>query len=109
MSPAKVAAQRADATPPSETPHWAEGAGKEGACGSRPSAIAGVVAPSPVTKKVMMAPGPGGTKLSLQEMTPPALALTTSAAVGLLGQVKMAGTVLPTVKVTGAVAMPWYS
>ena len=57
----------------------------------------------------MMAPGPGGTKLSLQEMRPPALALMTSAAVGLLGQVKMAGAVLPTVKVTGAVAMPWYS
>src|SRR3954454_23057819 len=93
---------------PNDTPHRADRAGK-GAPASRPSSIAGVVAPAPVTKKVMTEPGPGGTKFALQEITPPALALITSATDGLLGQVKMPGAAAATVTATGAVAAPWYS
>src|SRR6266849_4946688 len=94
--------------PPTLTVHGAAGAGYGGP-GRRPSAIGTVGTPSPVRKKVTTEPGAGGTKSLLQESTPPALALMTSAAAGLLGQVKMPGAAAATGTATGGVRVPWYS
>src|ERR1035437_2896469 len=100
-----MAAHGGASMPPTFTLHGAAGAGYGRPAGGRPSAIVGVVTPSPVRKKVTTEPGPGGTKSSLQESTPPALALITSATAGLLGQVKMPGAAAAAVTATGGVAM----
>src|SRR6478672_10514540 len=94
--------------PPILTVHGPAGAGY-GGTGRRPPAIDGAGTPSPVTKKVTTEPGAGGTKSLLQERTPPALTLMTSAAAGLWGQLKMPGAAPATGTATGAVAVPWYS
>src|SRR5665811_1335546 len=96
--------------PPTFTLHPAAGAEYGGPAGRRPSAIGGVGMPSPVRKKVTTEPGAGGTKSSLQEITPPALALITSATPGLLGpHMKMPGNAAATGIAAAAVAVPWYS
>src|ERR1017187_4018937 len=107
--PANVAAHGGASMPPTFTLQGAAGAGSGGPEGRRPSAIAGVRTPSPVTKKVITEPGAGGTKSALQESTPPALSLITRASQGLLGQTKMPGNAAATGSATGAVAVPWYS
>src|ERR1035437_4552893 len=96
--------------PPTFTLHGAAGVEYDGPAGRRPSAIAGVVTPSPVRKNVTTEPGPGGTKSSLQEITPPALALITTATPGLLGpHMKIPGAAAATTTAPGGVAMPWNS
>src|ERR1035437_2510567 len=108
--PANVAAHGGASMPPTFTLHGAAGAGYGGPAGRRPSAIGGVGMPSPVRKKVTTEPGAGGTKSSLQEITPPALALIATATPGLLGpHMKMPGAAAATATATGAVATPWYS
>src|ERR1019366_7584990 len=108
--PANVAAHRGASMPPKFTLHGAAGAGYGAPPGSRPSATGGAGTPSPVRKKVTTEPGPGGTKSSLQEIAPPALALIATATPGFLGpHVKMPGAAAATATATGAVAMPWNS
>src|ERR1035441_6779497 len=107
--PANVAGHGGASMPPTLTLHGAAGAGYGGGVGRRPSAMAGVRTPSPVRKKVITEPGAGGTKSALQESTPPALSLITSASQGLLGQEKMPGNAAATGTATGGVAVPWYS
>src|ERR1017187_2099504 len=103
--PAKVAGHGGASMPPTFTLQGAAGAGYGGGVGRRPSAMAGVRTPSPVTKNVIAEPGGGGTKSALKEKTPPALALITRARPGLLGpHMKMPGSAAATGTAAGGSA-----